>query len=236
MADSKSQLNDIVLDRDNSTLGSFKKVLLAIAAFAVLLIIVIVIMSAVNSDEKQGIAPNVLPPEPIQELEDKNTLFKSVEVLSEQATSEEQRLEQIAQEIKKQALVQLEPNSTAQEEETVISDPYEQVEEPAPEPSKIVEKKVEEKKSIPTKSTSSVKTGSWFVQVGSFEKANPNSHLISKIKNQGYTYKLHKTTVNGKSYTKVLIGPFATYQDAQSTKPLIAKKIEAGAFIYQVKP
>ena len=242
MADTKSQLNDIVLDKDHSALGGFKKILLTVATFAVLLIIVIVIMSSLNNnDDKEGLGSTILPPEPTQIEEEKSTLFKSVEVISEQDNVEEKRLEDIAQEIKNQTLPKV---KTPVVEEAVISDPYEpkEVIKPKTVEPKIVKKVVTKKpvvtktapKATKTPTTKVSKKGSWFVQVGSFEKSKPNNNLISKIKNNGFSYKLYKSSVKGKNYTKVLIGPFSTYKEAQKNKPKISKTIESGAFIYQV--
>lgn len=242
MADTKSQLNDIVLDKDHSTLGGFKKILLTVATFAVLLIIVIVIMSSLNnSDDKQGLGSTILPPEPTQVEEEKSTLFKSVEVINEQDNVEEQRLEDIALEIKEKTLSK---TQTPVIEEAVISDPYEPkkvVEKKTLKPKvvkKVVTKKPVVKKTTPkvtkTTKTKVTKKGSWFVQVGSFEKPKPNNKLISKIKSNGYSYKIYKSKVKGRNFTKVLVGPFSTYREAQKNKPKISKTIQSGAFIYQV--
>lgn len=248
MPDTKSELNDIILNKSHSTFGGFKKVLLAVASFAVLLIIVVVVMSSLNEKPSNSLANTILPPEPTQTLDQGSELFKPVEIVQESSDDEQARLEAIANEIKQQTLLPAEASQSVQVQDdqdvvvtdddvVTIDDPYETVTQVKAEPRKPVVKKPIVKK--PVKTTKTVKTtraikGKWYVQVGSFERVKPNEELISKIKRLGYSYKAYKSKVNGQRLTKLLIGPYPSYKKAQAAKPRISREIEAAAFIYQV--
>lgn len=242
MPDTKSELNDIILNKSNSNFSGFKKVLLAVASFAILLIIVVVVMSSINGGSSTNLANTILPPEPITAQEEKSDLFKPVEITSEENADEQKRLEGIANEIKQQTLppvVTAEEHSAVTNEDIVtIDDPYEA----KTEPKKVVTKKkvshtkpiVKKEVEVAKKKTSVSKKGSWYVQVGSFARVNPHKRLIAKIKRLGYAYKQYKSSINGKKMTKLLIGPYKTYKAAQKAKPKISSEIEPAAFIYQV--
>lgn len=66
-------------------------------------------------------------------------------------------------------------------------------------------------------------TTGYFVQVGAFTKKLSPSYL-SKIKNSGFTYKFHNEKINGKEYTKVLIGPYPNRAMATKNLPNIKTK------------
>ena len=242
MPDTKSELNDIILNKSNSNFSGFKKVLLAVASFAILLIIVVVVMSSINGGSSTNLAKTILPPEPTTVQEEKSNLFKPVEVTTEENADEQKRLEAIANEIKQQTLPPVvtpeENNAISNDDIVTIDDPYEA----KAEPKKVVVKKkviptkpiVKKETQVTKKKTSVSKKGSWYVQVGSFARVNPHKRLIAKIKRLGYDYKQYQSTINGKKMTKLLIGPYETYKAAQKAKPTISSEIEAAAFIYQV--
>lgn len=70
----------------------------------------------------------------------------------------------------------------------------------------------------------------YYVQVGAFYKLTPSDKLLNKIKKSGHTYHLFKSRINNSSYTKVVIGPYETKQEAIAKLPEI-KKIEQDAYI-----
>lgn len=74
-----------------------------------------------------------------------------------------------------------------------------------------------------SKSTVASKTG-YFVQVGAFSKA-PSKKYLDNIKSHGYSYKLHKVTVKGKNFTKVLIGPYKGRSTATNNMVKIKAKL-----------
>ena len=111
----RNELNDIILNRSNDSLGSNKKILLAVAVLAVILIAVVMIMktSASNSTENlpqvQQAAKTNLPPEPpvVQAGDDQNQsgapLFQPVEIVKENKKADDD-LDKIAQKLKQESL------------------------------------------------------------------------------------------------------------------------------------
>lgn len=242
MPDTKSELNDIILNKSASSFNGFKKVLLAVASFAVLLIIVVVVMSSIN-DNKTDLSKTILPPEPKSDIERKSELFKTVEVTQESNDAELKRLEIIANEIKQQTLQPTIKSDKADEKVIVnkddivtIDDPYLPKATPKTVQTKETKKVVEAKKvaKTPVKTPVQVKKGNWYVQVGSFARLKPHVKLIAKIKRLGFSYKRYKVQTNGKEMTKLLIGPYPTYKSAKKAKKRITAEIEPAAFIYQV--
>ena len=238
MPDTKSELNDIILNKSDSSFSGFKKLLLAVASFAVLLIIVVVVMSSINSDSKNKLTTTIVPPEPTTTVEDKSDLFKSVTIDQENGDAEQKRLESIANEIKQQTLppiVTPDENTTVPNESVItIDDPYEQpVKSKKVQPKKEV-KKTEPKKVVKKTTVKKPKKGNWYVQVGSFERVQPHKRLIAKIKRLGFSYRQYKSSVKGKQMTKLLIGPYETNKEAKEARTKIRAEIQPAAFIYQM--
>ena len=81
---------------------------------------------------------------------------------------------------------------------------------------KVIEKiKQVVKKPIVKKEKISKSVSGVYVQVGSFTK-QPSSKYLNNIKSNGFKYKLYQIKVNGKTFTKVLIGPFNDRNDAKA--------------------
>ena len=53
----------------------------------------------------------------------------------------------------------------------------------------------------------------YFIQIGAFTKA-PNKNLLKGISQKGYSYHIHKVTIKGKLYNKLLIGSYKTRLEA----------------------
>lgn len=88
--------------------------------------------------------------------------------------------------------------------------------------------KVKEKKIITNKK-------GFYVQVGAFTK-KPNNKLINLIKNSKYSYILHKMTINGILYTKVLVGPYKSRAIVTKNLNNIRKKFNnKTAYIMELK-
>ena len=243
MPDNKEQLTDIIISKDSSGFGGFKKVILAVAFFAAILIVVVVIMGSLNSD-KNRLTNNILPPEPTTKSKDKNELFKNVDIKEESVDDEQKRLEKIAKEIKSKI-----PSKTAVpkfEDEIVTIDELKNEKKEPVKPKKIKVKEVKTKKIVEkkkvVKTAKVVKTipttkntkGSWYIQVGAFAQGKPSPALINKIKKLGYQYKVYNTRVHNKSITKLLIGPYQYYKQAKKVTEKVKKTIEEKAYPYQV--
>ena len=224
MNENNNELSDIVLNKNTSS-GSNKKMLLAVATLGVILIAVVTLMKSCGSqdDQPQG----VIPPKPttIQEdssgaKETQEPLFEDVEVIQEDTPSDAD-LDKIAKKLKQESVA-----------------PVKKVQKPAPKPVKepVVKPKKEVQKpkkvSQPKKVTNGVR---YFIQVGSFTRYAPNKRFLSSIKKLGYDYTFHKVNIKGKTLNKVLVGPFATQKEARDARRILRAKVEPGAFLVKLK-
>lgn len=91
---------------------------------------------------------------------------------------------------------------------------------------KVVKKVKKIVKVIPRKRvTPSKNLSGTYIQVGSFTK-EPSNKYLENIRNNGFKYKLYEIKVNGKIFTKVLIGPFKDKQDANAELNSIKKLLK----------
>ena len=223
----KSELGDIILNK-NTTPNNNKKVLLAVATLGIILIVVVLLMNTFSSSKEENLPQAVLPPKPAATVADATTqeqttqeqepLFEDVEVIDEgSAADEEQRLEAVAKKLKSQT--QQEQKAPA----VVKREPKEYVA-PKTEPKKVHTRAVTHKKAPVAVS------GRYYVQVGSFSKYEPNKKFLHSITARGYHYKYHKVD----NLTKVLIGPYSSKSEARKALKDIKRHIEKGAFITKI--
>ncbi len=218
----KNELNDIILNKGGST-NSNKKIILAVATLGVILIIVVMLMNSLSSSGTDNLPQAVLPPEPQSQLAnqvEEEPLFEEIEVVEEESSSDSD-LDKIAQKLKQESM---------QEEiitqETVVVAPQKV------QTKKVVKRAVVAKKQTPKKHTQkqAVATGSYYIQVGSFSKYEPNKKFLHSITSLGYNYKYHKI----KNLNKVLVGPFKTREEANNAKRTLRSKVEPGAFLVKL--
>jgi len=212
----KNELNDIILNK-GSAANSNKKIILAVATLGVILIIVVMLMNSLSSSGTDNLPQVALTPEPqVQTLEQtaNEPLYEEVEVIQEDINNDS-NLDQIAQKLKEESMVE--------EEETIvtISEP---VKNAAP---KVTPKEVVVKKAAPAKSASS---GSYYIQVGSFSKYEPNKKFLKSITDLGFDYKYHKVN----AINKVLVGPFSTSKAAKDARRVLRIKVEPGSFLIKL--
>jgi len=211
----KHELNDIILNKGGAT-NSNKKIILAVATLGVILIIVVMLMNSLSSTGTDNLPQAVLPPEPktvAQDAVEEEPLFEEVEVVQDNESSDDD-LDKIAQKLKQESF-----ENDKVEEETIVT------------PKKVIKKtivrKVTPKKVIKSKDIS---TASYFIQVGSFSKYEPNKKFLGSITKLGYHYKYHKVgTMN-----KVLVGPFKTANEAKKARRTLRSKVEPGAFLVKI--
>jgi DedD protein len=236
----KNELNDIILNKSTHNKNN-KKLLLAVATLALILIIVVVIMNSLKSEGTDNLPQAVLPPEPITQnsnLHD-DPLFEPVEVIEEES-SDDMHLNEIAQKLKEESLLEDEPKVIV-EEEVIVVEP-EALTPPAKKVKTTIKKQVEvvatrpkpKPKKVVKKQQKQIAKDKLYVQVGSFTKFRPSSRLIKKIEAQGFTYTYHKVQINGKTINKVLIGPFDNKSEANSARKKIRATIEPGAFTIKI--
>ena len=214
----KNELNDIILNKGGSSAGN-KKIILAVATLGVILIIVVMLMNTLTSKGTDNLPQAILPPEPqAQEIEavEEEPLFEEVIVIEDEEPNNDS-LDRIAQKLKEES----------KKEAPVV----------AKAPKKKVVKKASPKKVTKPKTVAKTTTASgisYFIQVGSFSKYQPNKKFLDSILSEGYKYKFHKVSANSKTLTKVLVGPFPNEAEARQALRTIRTKIEAGAFLTKI--
>lgn len=88
------------------------------------------------------------------------------------------------------------------------------------EPKKSIRDLVEGKAGTEVSSTAS----GFFVQIGAFSK-RPNDTYLQNISKNGFSYKIVQDNVNGKTFNKLLIGPYNTRAAAQSDVSSIKSRL-----------
>ncbi len=78
------------------------------------------------------------------------------------------------------------------------------------------------------------KSGNFYLQVGSFI-GKPKPALLHKIKQYGFHYKMIDFPKDGKTISKLLIGPYKTNSQAKSVLKKIRKTIHKHAFIAEIR-
>ncbi len=223
----KNELGDIILNKNNKE-GGNKKIVLAAATLGIILIIVVLLMNTLNSDNENNLPQNALPPKPVKEniqanAQKEEPLFEDVEVIDEKADAEDEKLEKIAQQLKKQnkptEIRKIETTTSPKSEIKHTNRVHNEV-----------------KKATPHKITSNKSTlrGHYYVQVGSFTKYKPNKKFLSSIKKAGYNYIFHKASVHGRNVTKVLVGPFKSQGEARKALKKIKQRIQKDAFLTKI--
>ncbi|MCK4875895.1 MAG: SPOR domain-containing protein [Sulfurimonas sp.] len=217
----KNELNDIILNKGGSSTGN-KKIILAVATLGVILIIVVMLMNALTSKGTDNLPQAVLPPEPQQQAKTAvdEPLFEEVEVIQETKQNNDS-LDKIAQKLKEESIKE-------KAKPVVVEAPKQEV------VKKEIAKVVTEKIAAPVPTTKAVTSGTYYIQVGSFAKYQPNKKFLDSISKLGYKYKFHKITRDSKVLNKVLVGPFPDEAQARKALRTVRTNIEAGAFLTKI--
>jgi len=216
----KNELNDIILNKGNSSAGN-KKIILAVATLGVILIIVVMLMNTLTSKGTDNLPQAMLPPEPQEKVKTPadEPLFEEVEVVQE-SKQNGVSLDKIAKKLKEESI--------KEKAKTVIKESVKPV------------VKEDTKKIVPKKATTQVKTtkvsssATYFIQVGSFARYKPNKKFLDSITKLGYKYKYHQVTTGSKTLNKVLVGPFNSEIEARKALRSVRTSVEAGAFLTKI--
>ena len=218
--DDKNELSDIVLNKNNAS-GSNKKIVLAVATLGVVLIIVVMLMNSMNSSSTDNLPQAVLPPKPqkevVQETVTQEPLFEEVEVM-EDDSSNDADLDKIAQKLKQESQIE-KASAPIKKSAPVVT--HKSIKKTTPKVTKSTKKAT---KKVATHSIT------YYIQVGSFSKYEPNKKFLHSIKKLGFDYKYHKVG----SLNKVLVGPFKTRKEAENAKKVLRAKVEPGAFLVKL--
>jgi len=223
----KNSLEDILIDNSDSQ-KQLKKILMIVALVIVILIVVIALTKMMIGDnDEQQMASTTLPA-PAQERE---PLFEEVPIESVSDADDEltRMINQLRdsevrrQEIQKQQLAQTPPPPPRIQ-------PVEKIPQTTTKPqTQAPSAKQDEQKYDPYR----VKNG-WYVQVGSFSKFTPNQAFLKNILDKGYQYYFYRTEIDNTQVTKVLIGTYATRDEAIAHRARIKEEINDGAFLLRV--
>lgn len=222
-----NELSDIVLNK-NSSSGSSKKMVLAIATLGIILIAVVTIMKSCGSDSINGAPQSVIPPKPQQNIVEQDT-----EIVSDQTTKNDEPLFEEVEVIEDDSVDDADLDKIAQK---LKEESKEEIVQPQPKP--VAEPKVTQtvvKPAVKPVTPKAVSTTAYYIQVGSFTKFEPNQKFLQSITKLGYQYMYHKVRVNNKTLNKVLVGPFATEQEARDARRVLRSKVEPGAFLVKLK-
>ncbi|MDF1877153.1 SPOR domain-containing protein [Sulfurimonas sp. SAG-AH-194-L11] len=214
----KNELNDIILNKSTNN-NSNKKIILAVATLGVILIVVVMLMNSLSSNGTDNLPQALLPQEPQGEVvqAQEEPLFEEVEVVMEEPSSDI-NLELITQKLKEESQAELSQEVIHNE---VIPKHKKQT------LTKPVIAKVVTKKVTPVHKASTI---TYYIQVGSFSKYQPNKKFLNSITQLGYKYKFHKVA----SLNKVLVGPFKNSTEAKNARRILRSKVEPGSFLVKL--
>lgn len=264
MEDERRELGDILIDEEEARAlkqAQSKQMALVVSAAVVLFLIVVLSIYALTRSEEK--APAVVSGVILEKANQapatpEENRFQQLPLQNEEKLSSDDKFERIVREIKAKQAAAANANALptpppAETPAPVASAPEEKVEikpeAPKPEPAKKPEATPAPKpakakptpsaadtfKGVETKGASKALPKGYYVQVGSFSKFSPSGAFAKKIEQNQLAYKTQREVVNGKETIRVLIGPYASRSEANNALSLVKEKIEAKAFVKQVK-
>ncbi|MDD2652747.1 MAG: SPOR domain-containing protein [Sulfurimonas sp.] len=222
----KSELNDIILNKNSASANS-RRVVLAVATLGIVLILVVMLMNTLTSSSTDNLPQAVLPPEPQKETKTVagEPLFEDVKVIQE-ANKENGSLDEIAQRLKQESTKDSTQAATTQTQQQTVAEPKKVVE---------TKKAVSPKESTVQSQTPSTATPSgYYVQVGSFSKNQPNKSFLDSIIKLGYGYTFHQVSNKTTPVNKVLVGPFSNEAEARKALKALRASVEPAAFLTKI--
>jgi hypothetical protein len=229
---SEESLSDIAsFDSENENGEKTKKILFVAIIAAVILVILFVVISSFTSEDE--ISDNIAT----EFIEDDSEPFfmdspaDGLEPIEEEV-DEEVVLEEDSNDGFIEPIDSVEPveivedgNDIVVEEELpslpTIPDPML----PAPTPSLENTPTVEHPRAL-------VEIKRHYIQTGTFLKNQPNEKYLQKIKDLGFDYYIDTyITSSGKEITRVLVGPFATLEEGESSLQKVKDGIEESSFL-----
>ncbi|MDR2789943.1 MAG: SPOR domain-containing protein [Campylobacteraceae bacterium] len=222
------ELSDILLEQmnsKNSATVKIKRLLVIVVLLILLFIVVLMIMRFINKSDEQP--QNTLT----QSMLEESTNIQTITPITEENDS---IIENIEENISSQAaeITQISPLITEAQNETQIEEPT-----IAPQPPVKTEENVKTPQppiKTETSSNQAATPKGWYIQVSSAANA-PAKSFLDGVSKKGYSYRLHKTTVNSKQVTKTLIGPYSSDKEARNALVNVKSDISKDAFLYQVK-
>ncbi len=255
--ENRSELSDIVLEKGSDRSSNLKRILMVVAFLVLIFLIALASMKMMNKDPKKDPSKLILPPEnnnsqEVPATKDDQLFNQKMPIIEENPKQES--FENMIKTLKEKEL-QKQEEANKKVEAKAPSENIEPKEAPTKAPPPPVKPKEEPKKpttqatpskqptttaaTTPSKSTpSSPKTtataGNIYIQVGAVT-TTPEPKVLNNLKAKGFEYKLYPVDVNGKQITKILVGPYAKAEDAQTALISVRANVNKDAFIYKVK-
>jgi len=207
----QENLEDIII---NSNKGSnFKKLLLVAAVLLlVLIIIILVTKSLIQPEEKQNTRV-ILPPEPIVEQAKKEEpLFEDIPIENE---NRDTKIDEVIGKIKKETIeVKNKEDSKPKYQKSLDTTKLKTV-----------------KQSSKDESRENIDEDVYYIQVGAFFSYPPDKKFLNTLNKEKLSYLIVKAEKNGKTYEKVMVGPYPSKEKAKEVLPIIRKRINQNAYI-----
>lgn len=249
MSDRSNELNNIILDGKTNKNRANKRVFVGIATLVLLLIVVVITMGRImhNGETQLPMAaessvPSIATPKPamVPEAEKPAETDAVAEGLTEiPSRGTEAAVPEAA--VTEAETVESTSSAPVQDSGIAIIEPTPA---PAPEPAPVTVPKpvtvpapvtVEPAKTARPAVTTPAESSNLYIQVGAFTKLKPNKTFLKKIEQSGLNYTFYEVKINGKTTNKVLVGPFASHDDALHALKKVKREIEPGAFLYRMK-
>ncbi len=74
-----------------------------------------------------------------------------------------------------------------------------------------------------------------YIQVLATSNLTPDKVFVDKLKSKNYTYRLYTTSVKGKKYLKILVGPYGSEQEARKVLQKVKADLNPKAFVFHMK-
>lgn len=258
----KNEFDDIILQKSNKS-EKLKKILLRSIILIIVFLVVMIVMKLINdSGEEKALQMPSEPQEQAAYENNFNSLpitdstkeedefealarkLKEESSLNDTNTTIEEKQEAPSNSVLDQITVEPkeEPAKVEEKQEEIKS-----IEKPTQKPSEKPKNNIVEQQKVPEQSNTnklfeSIKTpnvqtqlpSGAYIQVFSLNSLDPKSKELNILKENGYDYKIYKTTVNGKELTKVLVGPYKE-SELKAELEKVRSKIAKGAFTFRVK-
>ena len=242
--ENRSELSDIVLEKGDGKTLKLKRILILVAFLILVFLVALASMKMMHKEGGKETSKLILPPEPTTQdvpVSKDDQLFKQVPIIEENPKKEsfEEMIKTLKEkEVQKQEEAKnkegTQPATTPKAETTKPVETKVKEEAPKKEVAKPKEPANTSASTHPAPTASSSADAGIYIQVGAVA-TNPEQRVLNDIKAKGYEYKLYKTIVNGNNVTKILIGPYAKSEDAQSALVSIRDNLNKNAFIYRIK-
>lgn len=259
-----NHLDDILLDKEKSKFDKIKKIVLLVASLALIFTISIIVMKVLNNQDSEQNISSILPSEPIaeQDIKEPEPLFEQLPLDEQESVDNE--FDQIVKGIELKAkeemmseaedIIEKEIDKPSNSAKALASvDKSNQVETPPEEervgfeklPENLMQEptlKEEPKESIQVEKVEKVDNSEvatvdipsgWYIQVGAFSKVRDS--YLKNISDSGFNYQLKKRFKDdGSSFTKIMVGPYNSKDEANADLGKVKEKIVKGAYITKV--